>query len=286
MADRKSIDEQFSDSYRTDPRTLQPSTGGVRDVRVERETGYDPKRRRGGVTARAASYLGEGLQAQGAIMQQTGKSDEAKGIRSVVVEKYQAAGTSLARTGRSLELAGKRVQGRKKVSAAGVASRSAQRSVTLGIWSWAFFVWGAFMVPFTILSIVFMALTEAIYQFLKPLNPTVEDRTIVEDGFSTVLNLTTWFINKVIEAFGIDLEILNPANFFMITHVLVVLTGWGVLLAIALIYTISGQRAFSGRGASGKNAMFLLAFVAYTIPILNLFPWFFLWTLMVLKNPR
>jgi hypothetical protein len=62
--------------------------------------------------------------------------------------------------------------------------------------------------------------------------------------------------------------------------------GWGTLLAIGIIYTMTGQKAFSGEGAGGKNVMFILALLGYTIPILNILPLFFFWTLMVLKNPR
>jgi glycopeptide antibiotics resistance protein len=72
----------------------------------------------------------------------------------------------------------------------------------------------------------------------------------------------------------------------MLTHVLLVFVGWGMLLAMTIIYTMTGQKAFSGKGAGAKNVLFILAFVGYAIPVLNILPLFFFWTLAVLKNPR
>jgi len=295
MADRKSIDKKFLDSYRTDPRTLQPSTGGVQVRNVQTEEGYDPKKRRGGVSARAASTLGEGMQATGAKMQQSGtQKNQSQGIRSVATEQYQNAGKRIARTGKSLKLAGRRVRGRKKLSAAGVTHRWVGRGVTLGIWSWGFWTWMFFQLPFAILSILFMAMAEAIYQLSLEITPdaggsfaTSAIANGVKEAAAILLTSVLAVVNAVMNlVLGFDTTDLNPANLFMLTYVLVIFFGWGTLLAIGIIYTSTGQKAFSGRGAGGKNAMFLLALFAYPVPILNLFPWFFLWTLMVLKNPR
>jgi len=88
------------------------------------------------------------------------------------------------------------------------------------------------------------------------------------------------------KVFDFNLDTLNPANMFMLTHTLLVLVGWGILLTISIIYTMTGQKAFSGKGAGAKNALFILAFIGYAIPILNILPLFFFWTLAVLKNPR
>jgi hypothetical protein len=286
MVNRKSIDQEFSDSY--SKKGLQPSTGKVSKIRsVQTEQGYDPNKRRGGVSTRAANTLGESMQETGVRMQQTG--DQA-GVRSVATEQYQSAGQHIGRTGKSLSLAAKRVSGRKKASAAGVAGKFVGRGVTLGIWSWGFFVWFWFQLPFTILSIVFMAFSEVLFSMYEYYTLLSKDPTIWETVAKTALGVFLTVMSVVIGAFdvltGINLFELHPTNFFMMTHVLVVLVGWGMLAAIGIIYTVTGQKAFSGRGAAAKNSMFILAFVAYAIPILNLFPWFFLWTLMVLKNPR
>ena len=132
-----------------------------------------------------------------------------------------------------------------------------------------------------------MGLTESIYQFSLSLRPDSQTGQYIVQAIEAIFSTVLEALNGILKyALGFDLNDLNPANFFMITHVLVMFIGWGTLLAIGIIYTMSAQKAFSGKGASGKNGMFLLALIGYSIPILNLFPWFFLWTLMVLKNPR
>ena len=291
MAGPDPIDAQKRKSYTSDPRTLQPSTGGVKVRDVKTESTYDPKRRRGGVSARAASATGRGMEVVGEKLKRGADANQTSGVRSVATEQYQSAGQRIARTGKSMRLAGQRVRGRKKITASRVAGKVVGRSVTLGIWSWGFFIWFWFQLPITILSIVFMALTEAIYRIFVDITTISEADSIVaaaaKYGLSALADSVTKIVNAVLKiGFGFTLDTLNPANLFLMTHVLVVLVGWGILLTIGLIYTFTGQKAFSGKGAAGKNAMFILAFVGYAIPIVNLLPLFFFWTLMVLKNPR
>jgi len=294
MAGPDPIDAQKRKSYTSDPRTLQPSTGGVKVRDVKTESTYDPKRRRGGVSARAASATGRGMEVVGEKLKRGADANQTSGVRSVATEQYQSAGQRIARTGKSMRLAGQRVRGRKKITASRVAGKVVGRSVTLGIWSWGFFIWFWFQLPITILSIVFMALFEALHQLFVSLTVSAADDgiltialkyagSVIANTLTSVLKVVNYILAKL---FGFDLDTINPANLFMITHVLVVLVGWGMLLAIGIIYTMTGQKAFSGRGAAGKNAMFMLAFVGYAIPIVNLLPLFFFWTLMVLKNPR
>jgi hypothetical protein len=134
-----------------------------------------------------------------------------------------------------------------------------------------------------------MAVTETIYQFLIVLEPAVGDgwlATGIKGAGSVVTDYYAWVYGKVLTVFGYNIEALNPTNFFVLTHVLLILVGWGMLLAIGIIYTMTGQKAFSGQGAAGKNAMFILALFGYALPLVNILPLFFFWTLMVLKNPR
>ena len=290
MANLKPINEEFSNSsYNNDSRLSQPSSG-VRQVRnVQTDKSYDPDKRRGGAEERAASTWGASMQASENKAQQTDQKNQARGIRSVGTAEYQNAGQKAVQTGRSTMSAGKRILKKNGKGSDSGARKKLDRSVTLSIWSWGFFIWMWFQIPFTILSIIFMGLTEAIYQFSTLLEPTVENGmvvTILKDGTSALLSFFSWVAGNVLDVFGINIELLNPANFFMITHVLLVFVGWGMLLAMGIIYTMTGQKAFSGKGAGGKNAVFILAFVGYAIPILNILPLFFFWTLMVLKNPR
>jgi hypothetical protein len=288
MANLKPINEEFSgSSYNNDSRLSQPSSG-VRQVRnVETKQSYDPDKRRGGIKDRAASSWGESMQSNRQTDSKPDQKTQAAGIRSVTTSGYQNAGSRVAGN-RASNASGGRNAWQKKVPKS-VGGKMVGRTVTLSIWSWSFFVWLWFQLPFTILSLIFMALTEAIYQFTLSLEPTVEDGMVVSVGkkiLDAALDVTAWFAGKVLDVFNIDIELLHPANFFLMTHVLVVLVGWGILFTIGIIYTMTGQKAFSGTGAGGKNAFFILAFVGYAIPIINLLPLFFFWTLMVLKNPK
>jgi hypothetical protein len=289
MADLKPTNEVFENtSYNNDTRLSQPSSG-VRQVRnVQTERGYDPNRRRGGAADRAASTLSQNTQADRTKAQEATEKAQAEGIRSVAAEQYQNAVERNARTNKSLRLAGSRLRSKKAVPR--TAGKFIGRGVTLSIWSWGFFIWLWFQLPFTILSIIFMGVSETLYQFTLTLKPTAEGNYLV-NAVKSMGEVIVGTIGKAIEfladeLFGFDINALNPANLFLMTHTLVVLVGWGMLLAIGIIYTMTGQKAFSGKGAGGKNAMFILAFVGYTIPIINLLPLFFLWTWLVLKNPK
>jgi len=292
MANLKPTNEEFSDSsYNNDSRLSQPSSG-VRQVRnVQTDKRYDPNKRRGGAEERAASTWGAGMQA-GEDRADKKKKEQQKtrteGIRSVAATQYQNAGQG-AQTSTSVTSVGKKRRGKKLKISKSAAGGVVGRSVTLSIWSWGFFIWMWFQVPIAIFSIVFMALTEAVYQFSIVLEPTDENGVIVT-GIKGVASLLTdyyaWLAIKVTAIFGLDLEVFNPANGFMLTHLLVMFVGWGMLLVIGIIYIMTGQKAFSGKGAAGKNGMFMLALIGYAIPIFNILPLFFFWTLMVLKNPR
>ena len=85
---------------------------------------------------------------------------------------------------------------------------------------------------------------------------------------------------------GFDITALNPTNFFLVTYLLILGYGVLVLLAIYLIYKVRFLKPLSGRGAGLKIGMLLLAMVGYSIPLLNLFPWFFPWTAAVWRRPK
>lgn len=290
MANLKPINEEFSNSsYNNDSRLSQPSSG-VRQIRnIETKQRYDPDKRRGGVADRTASSWGESMQASRTADTKTNQKRQAEGVRSVATSEYQNANAAATRSSSPTRAARKKGWGKKKLSKS-VTGKLLGRSVTLSIWSWGFFIWLFFQLPIAILSIIFMALTEAVYQFSLSLEPTAEGNFIVEGikaGAKIILNTLVDAVNHFMDlALGFDLNTLHPANVFMLTHTLVMLVGWGMLLAISIIYTMTSQKAFSGNGAGGKNTLFILAFVGYAIPILNLLPLFFFWTLLVLKNPK
>ena len=134
-----------------------------------------------------------------------------------------------------------------------------------------------------------MAATQVVYSVYMSVNLSVEDKGIVATaiayGFNALVNTFSKLIIAVLKTLGFDLSILNPANFFMMTHLIVMVIGWTTLFTAAFIYKLSGSNPIFGKGLS-KAGTFLLAMICYSIPIMNLFPWFFIWTLTVMKNPK
>jgi ribosomal protein L17 len=191
MADLKPTNEEFSDSsYNNDSRLSQPSSG-VRQVRnVQTDKRYDPDKRRGSAVDRAASTFGESRQADKINGQEDQKRTQAEGILSVATAQYQSAGQRAVQTSRSTMSAGGK--GLKSVG-----GKLFGRSVTLGIWSWGFFIWLWFQVPITIVSILFMALTEAIYQLSLSLTVSAEADGLAVTAAKHVLSVTAATINSV-----------------------------------------------------------------------------------------
>ena len=302
MAERKSIDEQFSESYQNDPRILGPSVGGVsqtRNAKVEYKN--DPTVRRGG------------LSATGVALSPSATAVEYRGGKAANVNAAPRQTTSTVRAVSTTDENGnvvplepgqprrqyRPIRQRREESGGTVATikgtvrRAKATGTTIGIWSWGFFVWLWFQVPFAVISIAFMALTQAIYVVYT--NITVASANdgllvtaakyvgnILATGISNVLQIVNFLLNKFL---GFDLNSLNPANFFMMTHLTVMIIGWTTLFTAAFVYKLSGSNPIFGKGLS-KAGTFLLAMICYAIPIMNLFPWFFIWTLAVMKNPK
>ena len=196
MADRKSIDEQFSDSYRTDPRTLQPSVGGVKQVRsVQTEKNYDPNKRRGGSSTTSADQNLENQTRRVDVQNQT------DGVRSVAVEQSQSINQGRTRARQTFQKAGRSLVKRKKLTAKGAAKRVIGTRVTMMIWSWAFWVWLWFQLPFAILSIAFMAMTEVLHQMFGDYSILAEDRSLWESAYTTAVGIVLSLVTVVSDAF-------------------------------------------------------------------------------------
>lgn len=293
MPTLRPTNEEFRDSsYNNDPRLRQPSSGARQVRNVQTDKNYDPDKRRGGTEERSASTWDASMQASEdnkKLEEEAQQRAEDERIRSVRTAQNQNARQGIHRASTSSVSTSKKLRGKKRKGAKSAGGNLIGRSVTLSIWSWGFFIWLWFQLPFTILSIVFMAMTQVLYEIFSTTSAAADEDGIVEtviNSFTHAVEVLAGVANEFLKLFGFHLDALNPANMFILTHTLLVLVGWLILLTIGIIYTMTGQKAFSGKGAGGKNVMFILAFVGYAVPILNILPLFFFWTLMVLKNPR
>ena len=174
-------------------------------------------------------------------------------------------------------------------------------TINLGVMAWAGFLWPIVMVPFVVLSLIFLGLSGILDWYLNPTNSTISTVTDSDTGSTftgavigalsgigdtmkeALFSLAWQFFDKF---FGFDINLLHPHNLFMLTHGVAFFFGMCILLAMYIIYTTSLIKCISGEGESVKKGMLLLAIVGYSIPGLNLLPWFMVWAVAVWFYPK
>ncbi len=193
-----------------------------------------------------------------------------------------------------------RIEGRKnkrKISLSLPKNTLAQvkaKSVTARIWSWGIYSWLFFQLPFAILGLVIMVLTIAIEDTLTNLSVPKDSDGLIVGLVKGALNVVTdaavsaaKFVNdKVLGLFDVNPTSFNPASVFLVPYGIVLAYGIFLLLLIYLIYKLSFLEPLSGNGGGAKTGAFLLALIGYSIPGLNLFPWFIFWTMVVMRYPK
>lgn len=154
-----------------------------------------------------------------------------------------------------------------------VKARATQ--INLGALAWASYVWLAIQVPFAILVMVTLGAVAAI-----------DELTQGEGGW------VAWIAGKVVKAtqavinlFGFDLSKM-AFDLFLASQVIILTLGLICIFALYMQYKLAGLNPFFGKGASFKIGMFLLALFGYSMPVLNLLPFVFLWMLAVWMYPR
>lgn len=93
-------------------------------------------------------------------------------------------------------------------------------------------------------------------------------------------------IDSALEYAGIGSLSLEPQGLFIITFVIMFAFGLTTLLGVYLIYKAANLSPLGGEGGGLKIGTFIIALVGYMIPILNLFPWFYIWTMAVQRHPK
>ena len=282
---RQTIDQEFSDSYAS--QGLQPSSGARPVARnVEVQYGQPTQKRR----LRATN---DDLYFKNAQQTVDKKSKQPQQKSNVVnftpPQRRQRRVVPTKRRGK--QGVASAVLGEK---GADVFLKARATQVTYTTWSWAFSLWLYAYLPIALLSLFFFLLAFAIESLFS-----AEVAVDPEGGFfsrladeafslllSTVDNISA-AINKVADFFfGINLEALNPINFFFITYVILLAIALLQTLAMYLTYKIEFIDPLGGEQAGKKYGCFLLMFIGYAVPVINIFPWFLPWTLVVWKNPK
>jgi hypothetical protein len=222
------------------------------------------------------------------IMPETGEE--------VMAQQFQAEQAAQWQRAVAWDTARRKILAKKKALslAKNTAAQAKATTVTIGIWSWAFPLWLFVQLPLAILgvaAILFAVVIDSIVQSLSVAKP--------DDGF--LLSAAKFVNREVLEAlksigsftneyilkqFDIDLTLLDPTNIFLALYLFLFAFGLIMIFAIYLIYKLSFLNPLSGAGSGLKIGMFLLALAGYALPILNLLPWFFPWTLVVLRFPK
>ncbi|MCB9812396.1 hypothetical protein H6778_01930 [Candidatus Nomurabacteria bacterium] len=181
----------------------------------------------------------------------------------------------------------------KRPERASVASKTAARArataVNIWIWASAGFIWSVFQLPFTIASLVFLGLASFIDLLTGMAEGSAEDGFFIEilkDMVGIGLDIAGAVVDAMYTLFEIDLSILNPSNIFAALWVFLIGYAFILLLLIYLGYLFAGLKPLSGKAAGLKKGMLILAIIGYSIPLLNLFPWFIPWTIAVWRYPK
>lgn len=262
---RKTTDQTFSDSYAK--KGLQPSSL-TEDLGEEYSAGrrYEP-----------VEQLSREPIPEEVIEDQILTEEESEGVGGASIH------SKIIRSKRS-----------KLSKAKNTLARAKARTVNTGIWSWGIYSWLFFQLPFAILGLVLLVVAVAVENLVTSISVPEEDdgilvslakgavNTIVQ-GIASIAKLIN---DTVLKTFNVDLSAFNPASFFIVPYGLVLAYGILLLLLMYLVYKLAFLNPLSGSGGGSKKGALLLAMVGYSVPGLNLFPWFLVWTLVVLRYPK
>ena len=226
------------------------------------------------------SYANKGLQPTSIDDQPTNKQTRGEQIEYTQPSSISPTPKNVRREKKKSLVSKSKIKIKKKL-----AKKRAQVA-NYTIWSWAGYTWLAFQIPFALLNIVFFGLTAAIHA-LTTLDPS--DGAVVTLFKSIGIAITTaanWLAVAVKSLTGLDLSVVNPANLWMLTQMIIMGYAIFVLFLIYLQYKFLLLNPLSGKGHGLKLGAVILAFIGYTIPILNLLPWFIIWTLAVRLHPK
>ena len=253
----RSISDEFNDSYAE--QGLQPSTGRrevIKYARVERAKGVTrasgkTMQRKGKAMTKAGMALSRtGVGAVvGVPLMVVGGATQAKGAMT------QVTGTTTRQSGREMQSkqAGLRGAWANTMTTPAEKIKDVVKGTRTFVWilSWALPLWFGLQLPIAILTIVTYGAADTAASFLP---------------------------NWLVEWAANDLLILLQYSVFFI--------GIGTLIAMGVIYSISGVKCFFGEGAHIKGPLFCLAVVGYILPFVNIFPWFLLWAIAVWRYPK
>ena len=147
--------------------------------------------------------------------------------------------------------------------------------------AWGLTLYGSIQLPLAVISLGFFGFVYA----AEIIKQSVEDK--FGGVFSEVFKTGGEIINDISSTvLGFDFTQFDPANLFLVTLFMVMLVGFSTMLLIGITYQLALVNCLFGRGAAIKVTTFIFALFGYMVPLLNLFPWFILWTWAVNRYPK
>lgn len=288
--EHKTTDQQFNESYAK--RGVQPSVGVRPTIRNKKVT-----------------YKGEGQesalvyeQSKKQTLNNSGVRRVKKRIKNKSEEDYVGtAGEVVQRGGKDKQARRSFIARKNKKNKQGETTtkkkvvkkkvKKIKKVIDVNKFFYSFFlgtVWWLQLI-LGLLSAVFLTAALAISNFSKTV-VVASDAGFLEKVSNWALNTLKTTVTTLFDAFSTVSEFLfgfnfydalDPSVWFAVTYVLLLAIFIVQLFIMYFVYKLSRIEPLLGSGAGLKLGTFLLCFVLYCVPVLNIFPWFILWTLGV-----
>ncbi len=153
-------------------------------------------------------------------------------------------------------------------------------------------IWLLVQMPLAIMTNISFGLAVAVHAFVAKTDPLPEEKSIwdyVVYGVGKIkdaaVSVAKGIVKLVDETFGIDLTVFDPMNLFLIFNAIMLAYAIVLLLIIYLVYTfLDLEPLLAGKGGAAKTGAFLMCFIGYTIPLINIVPWVLFWLRAIYKN--
>lgn len=297
---REQSDRRSTRAQRQTTTTTRPTTNQIFNTQYQ-QTGERP----GGVNVNAPDRT---QNTQATYRTSNAPVRSAKSTDEIFNESYQKAGIQPANENRAPDKTNKakvtyatspntsqvprisqtripRIKRKKKVSTAKYVARKT-RATAANAWitAWASWWYLGFQLPVAVVGNFALGVWFAAGYIVTQFKETKTGETITfvlgESKFNTIAEGVADYILKT---FGLNFD---PEILFIIPFALTFLLGLFQLICCGFTYVAMGLKPLSGKGAWLKLFTFLFVMIGYGIPILNLFPLVYLWSMTVWAYPR
>jgi cation transport ATPase len=163
-----------------------------------------------------------------------------------------------------------------------VAIRARVSSVNVWVIAWGMWLWITFQLPFAIFTLVAFGLIAVLQVTVAAINETWLGSLAISLA-TTVASL----LSSITSALGLDFfSNIDPSALFLLCALVTMLIGMITLLFVVLTYALNLFSVFGGRGSTLKAGTLLLCLIGYALPLLNLFPWFLCYSLVIWRYPK